>query len=163
MGAVDGILRYMKKIDSVHSCHSEFNDGQEASFPILYIRSDLLTNLSKRAGKKLFLGICGFSHRLFRVHHDRGGSAAEMMMIDDLIIKSGRCEMEKSCLALQCPLNRTPHSTMKKQINQPTRPHELDVLPLTADRLCGWFEKYPEGGIIVSKDAPQTRSRRAST
>src|SRR5215510_8582971 len=147
-GMIVGILCCMSKLDPSHTCHADFTDEQEAHFPIIYARADMFTHSSRRSAKKVFFGICGFTHRIFRIHSDNGGSTLQMMMVDDLIIKDGKCEMEKYCLARECPLNHTPDSSIKKQLHKQQRPREFDITPLTGARHCEWFKAHPEGGLI---------------
>lgn len=141
----------MAKIDSAHRCHSTFDDRRkEAAFPIIWARADRFTNLHKRMGKKVWLGICGFSHRIFRVSPATGGAVVEMIVISDLIIDNGKCEMAKSCLARECPLNRTPESKIKKLIGKKSsRPREVDLSPLTGERFCNFFKDNPKAGGFI--------------
>jgi hypothetical protein len=144
------ILFGMAKIDSAHKCHSDFSDNQDGTFPIIWARGDFFTQLRKKMAKKMWFGMCGFSHRIFRVSPNVGIGALQIIVVTDLIIQNGRCEEAKRCLARECPLNKTPESTIKKLIyKKGRRPVEFDLSPFTDQRNCTFFKKGTEGGFVV--------------
>jgi hypothetical protein len=145
----------MKPIEPHHRCRGSFPDSGEESFPIIWIRADSLDplRLLRRTAKKLFVGVCGFSHRPFKVAHDGADGALELILFNDLEIVKGRCEEESRCLAQQCPLNRTPDSMLKKLLG--TRDKTMrekigkQLRGLTGSRQCSLFDQNSKGGILL--------------
>lgn len=141
----------MKGIEPDHKCHAGFSSKElDTAFPILWIRADSLdqARLHRRSAKRLWLGVCGFSHRIFRAAYY---GPLDLIVFSDLIISEGRCEEESRCLARQCPLNRTKDSMVKKLLRAKPR-EKTDVSALTQTRHCSLFATSPkQGGIILPK------------
>ncbi|MGI0013535.1 MAG: hypothetical protein ACREBU_08865 [Nitrososphaera sp.] len=138
----------MKSIEPDHKCQARFSAESEAEFPIRWIRADSLdqARLLRRSAKRLWLGICGFSHRIFRAAYY---GPLDLIVFNDLIISAGRCEEESRCLARQCPLNRTKESTLKKLVRT-RRGKRINLEGLTETRHCSVFaDNSSQGGIIL--------------
>jgi hypothetical protein len=127
----------MLTIEKDHACNMDVTpDTQERYFGIEWIRSDRLRLNPGRKSKKVWFGICGYSHRICRVT----ASFIELLVFHGIYIHKGRCEDENSCLARECPLNKTSASTIKKL----TGLRSKQIVPLealTAQRHCGPFQK----------------------
>ncbi len=141
----------MKPIEPEHKCQARFTDAGEQFFPVAWIRADSLdpARLLRRTAKKLSIGVCGFSHRPFKV----ASGPLEVLVFHDLAIVKGRCEEEGRCLAQQCPLNRTPDSMLKTLLgtrDRATRSKIREQLrPFTEARYCGLFKQDEYAGGIV--------------
>ncbi len=138
----------MAQIDQTHKCHPEVDTTNDmSSFPVRWARADTFKVSSARKAKKVWYGVCGFSHRIFRV----ASMPLELIVISDIIIDHGRCEESKYCLARNCPLNRTTESTIKKMLHVRSRSLEAASM-LTRDRQCGAFRDDPRAsGLIMPK------------
>jgi len=125
----------MKNIESEHSCRGSFVDTAENEFEVSWIRGDNLgqMGLMRRASKKVWFGVCGFSHRVCRAAYN---GPLDLVVIQDVIISDGKCEDARSCLAGQCPLNQTAESTIKKLLKIRDQKDLLAVQALTARRFC---------------------------
>ncbi len=138
----------MKGIDSEHGCHANFSDTAERRFPVRWIRGDSLDRLClmPKASKKVWLAVCGFSHRIFRLAYY---GPVDVILFSDLIVANGECEEARRCLAHQCPLNRTSGSTEKKLLRA-RKGEKVELTALTRERHCALFKEKPnEGGIIL--------------
>lgn len=147
-GTEDANVSDMKAVDSEHDCHATFGDTAEAAFPVRWLRGDSLDRFGRapKAAKRVWLAVCGFSHRIFRLAYY---GPLDLILVSDLVIASGKCEEARRCLARQCPLNRTPDSTVRK-LFRPRKGERLNLADLTGNRYCALFEeKLNEGGIIL--------------
>src|SRR6266851_2770807 len=127
-------------IEAEHICNESFTDAGEDLFGIKWIRADSLdpARLHRRTAKKVWLGVCGFSHRVFKTAHD---GQLELIVFNDLGIVNGRCEEETRCLAQQCPLNKTPDNMLKKLLRTQSKVEREQIGMLvrgfTQPRHCG--------------------------
>lgn len=157
----------MKAIEPNHRCHSKFTGNSESPFPVLWVNAAIVdqAGLFPRTAKKLWVGVCGFTHRVFKLGADRGPGALEVVLVNDLYIVNGKCEEARRCLARQCPLNRTPESVIRKllpRMNEKVNFRSLRAL--TSTRHCGFFEKDPkQGGMIFPASRHRPASRRPSS
>jgi hypothetical protein len=138
----------MKSIEPEHHCNAKFTDAREKDFPIIWLRADTFDQLGllRRSAKKVWLGVCGFSHRIFRVAYY---GALDLIIFQDLVISGGKCEEAQRCLVRQCPLNRTSGSTVKMLLRG-RKGEKLEFTALTSPRHCALFKERPnQGGIMV--------------
>lgn len=126
---------FMKTIEPSHQCHATFSDQTTQDFPMRWIRADSLSaaGLNRRSAKKVWFGVCGFTHHVIRP--DENG-ALDLMMVTDLFVAKGQCEMAKHCMAQTCPLNRTPNSEIKKMLRIRTKDGLEAVKILAQRRYC---------------------------
>jgi hypothetical protein len=150
-------------IEQEHSCNATFTNTGEEMFGVKWMRADSLDHarLHPRAAKKVWLGVCGFSHRVFKT---AGDGQIELVVFNDLAIVNGRCEEESRCLAQQCPLNKTPDSMLKKLLRtrDKVEREQIGVLVRGFTRLrhCGLFKSgSSEGGIMLP--SPSNSAQRA--
>jgi hypothetical protein len=124
----------MLAIEQDHKCNSDVTVETEKSFPIQWVPANALSIVPGRKRKKVMLGVCGYSHRICRVT----AQAIDTIVFSDVIIHEGRCEDAASCLARECPLNKTAQSTINKLIHH--RPRQFVPLEvLTGPRHCEVF------------------------
>jgi hypothetical protein len=125
----------MLSIEQDHKCNADVTVETEKSFPIQWVRADAFSIVPGRNRKKVMLGVCGYSHRICRVTTQ----PFDTIVFSDVTIRDGECEDATSCLARECPLNKTPESTIKKLIHhRPRQFVSLDVL--TGPRHCEVFQ-----------------------
>ena len=142
---------FMKTIEPSHRCHATFSDKTTQDFPMRWIRADSLSaaGLYRRSAKKVWFGVCGFTHHIVRT--DENG-ALDLMLSTDLFISKGQCEMAKHCIAQACLLNRTPDSRVKKMMHIRTRDGIEAVKTFAQRRYCEVFKKHHrDGGMMLPK------------
>src|SRR5260370_31851538 len=157
----------MKVLEPEHKCHASFTYAGDELFPMTWIRADSLdrARLHRSTAKKVWLGVCGFSHRVFKAASDRQplGQVA-VIVFQDIGIGNGRCEEEGRCLARQCPLNRTPDSKLKKLLpsGEGWRSHQkalVQIQAFTETRHCKLFKgDASDGGIMLPLSPQQPRT-----
>ncbi len=125
----------MDAIDKHHACNSDVTkETREAHFDIRWLRGDAFR--PGRKIKKIWFGVCGYSHRVCRV----SGNFSDTIIFNGVYVDEGRCEDATSCLATSCPLNKTPQSRIKKFIGH--RPRQVVPLEVLTDpRHCNVFNK----------------------
>ena len=140
---------FMKTIEPNHGCHATFSDKTTQDFPMRWIRADSLdtAGLYRRSAKKVWFGLCGFTHHVIRP--DENG-ALDLMLVNDLFISKGQSEMAKHCMALTCPLNKTRDSEIKKMLHIRTQDGLEAVKIFAQRRYCGVFsERRRQGGMMM--------------
>jgi len=125
----------MNAIDKQHACNLDVTEEtQEAYFDIRWLRGDAFR--PGRKIKKVWFGICGYSHQICRV----SANFFDTLVFSGVYVDKGRCEDATYCLATHCPLNKTPQSRIKKIIGQ--RPRQIvPIEVLTDPRHCNIFQK----------------------
>lgn len=142
---------FMKTIEPDHRCHPAFSDQTTQDFPVRWIRADSLSaaGLLGRNAKKVWFGVCGFSHHVIRPAEL---GVVELVVVNDLFITKGECEMSRRCMAQACPLNKTPDSTIKKMLRIRTKDGMEAVKIFAQRRYCEVFRKRPrEGGMMLPR------------
>ena len=116
-----------------------------------WIRADSLSaaGLNRRSAKKVWFGVCGFTHHVVRPAEN---GALDLMLSDDLYIVKGKCEMAEHCIAQTCPLNRTADSEIKKMLHIRTKDGMEAVKIFAQRRYCEVFKKRPrQGGMMLPR------------
>ena len=125
----------MNALDKNHVCNSDVTKKtREAWFGTRWLRGDAFR--PGRKIKKVWFGICGYSHQVCRV----SANYIDTLVFDGVYVDNGKCEDAMYCLAKSCPLNKTPESMIKKIIGH--RPRQIvPIEVLTDPRHCDIFKK----------------------
>ena len=129
-------------------------------YPVLWVDAKIMTNTKQR----YYLGICGYSKRVFHLAPAKSQGLLIVMIVRDLYLDDelGICEEQRRCLDVDCPFNKTTQESFAHSIGCKKLPPKLSsqwgqrisqntIEDGSIASFADLFDKHPSGGVLAMK------------
>ena len=130
------------------------------NYPIIWAEAKLIL----KTRRKYFVGICGYSKRVFKIATAKGQDVLTILVVNNLYLDEERriCEEGSRCLDFDCPFNKTTKESFAHSIGIKKLPAKLSnhwgeriSQNTTQNGSLGsyvdLFSEHPSGGILMAK------------
>jgi hypothetical protein len=131
------------------------------SYPIIWGEADALFEGITVKLKRVMLGICGYSKRVWKVLPP--GDKLSLLIINDILVNKDWCEEGRHCLDFNCSLNKATPESLALAMGLKRLPAKFEEkfgkpINFNIDRegnlidFKELFERNPQGGWLLKKE-----------